>query len=194
MTANLPAAVVEWARRHASCADCNGEGTVYRYHEDHAGLSCGPCAGTGVSAGALRELSAILETVRAEAVEAPLIYHSNGEAGDGQNICGGCGDERDEPHTWKECAAVLLRARDHFMDRLIEADRKLDTERSEAVAAEREACARVCEEERRQYLESAGKCAAAGNSTGELGDTHGALACRLCAGAIRQRTEQEREP
>lgn len=36
-----------------------------------------------------------------------LAYVSNGEAGDGQSVCSSCGEERDQPHTWEECAKRL---------------------------------------------------------------------------------------
>lgn len=36
-----------------------------------------------------------------------LAYVSNGEAGDGQHVCSSCGEERDQPHTWEECAKRL---------------------------------------------------------------------------------------
>jgi hypothetical protein len=39
----------------------------------------------------------------------PLIWTSNGEAGDGQEECSGCTEERDEPHTVSECAETKRR-------------------------------------------------------------------------------------
>lgn len=46
-----------------------------------------------------------------------LVWVSNGEAGDGQNVCSECGMEMDSPHTWKECIAEIKAQ--HGRDRAI---------------------------------------------------------------------------
>lgn len=40
----------------------------------------------------------------------PLVWTSNGEAGDGQNECSVCGQELDEPHSWRDCLKCVERA------------------------------------------------------------------------------------
>lgn len=35
----------------------------------------------------------------------PLVWTSNGEAGDGQEACSECGEELEEPHTYRDCLA-----------------------------------------------------------------------------------------
>ena len=51
-----------------------------------------------------------------------LGWCSNGEAGDGQSQCLGCGTELDEPHTWEECIATLRAERVRLGDLLLERD------------------------------------------------------------------------
>jgi hypothetical protein len=45
-----------------------------------------------------------------------LRHESLGETGDAVSICNGCDEERDEPHTWEDCAARLRTERDTAID------------------------------------------------------------------------------
>lgn len=68
---------------------------------------------------------------------APLHYEANPEAGDGQSVCDGCGEERDEPHTWRECADRLTRLQIEGVNALVEQALREEAEiqRDEARAA-----------------------------------------------------------
>lgn len=76
---------------------------------------------------AQEEESAAREALSAAQSErrAPLRYESNGEVGDGQWVCRGCGEERDEPHTWRDCAARLADAQREGFDHAVNLDRAL---------------------------------------------------------------------
>lgn len=54
------------------------------------------------------DFSVVLEPAEADPqVYAPLIDCSNGEAGECQSVCTGCGAVLDAPHLWRECVARL---------------------------------------------------------------------------------------
>lgn len=99
------------------------------------GIGCKECGALGpIAARGLRDVDASVD-LATEASElwnqrvaplAPLVYSSNGEAGDGQHHCSGCLEERDEPHAWEECAGELLRGRDMIMETLIRRDNEID--------------------------------------------------------------------
>ena len=100
---------------HSECATEQGEGldpectcgadTIARLRADVARLTAAQCP--------------------------PLVYQSNGEAGDGQMVCAHCGMDRDEPHPWAECVVERehrdTAAADMVHDELIgDADRMRD--------------------------------------------------------------------
>jgi hypothetical protein len=54
---------------------------------------------------------------------APLVSHPNADAGDHTVTCSGCDEERDDPHTWEDCAQRLREQLAHFRDLAIERER-----------------------------------------------------------------------
>lgn len=74
-----------------------------------------------------------LEVQRLTAIVCPpLVWESNGEAGDGQTVCSHCGEERDEPHPWSECAPAhfaKVQAIDSEIQRELDAERDAEVQR-----------------------------------------------------------------
>jgi hypothetical protein len=67
---------------------------------------------------ALQDSLAELENTLSPAI----VYTPNGEAGDGQNHCAGCGEERDDCHWWSDCVVVLKKERDALIQSLLDKD------------------------------------------------------------------------
>ena len=56
-------------------------------------------------------------------LHAPMCWQDNGEAGDGQSVCCGCGQDTEDahtPHTWKQCADNIALTRDGLFGQLAE--------------------------------------------------------------------------
>lgn len=51
-----------------------------------------------------------------------IVWSSNGQAGDSSGRCECCGEERDEPHTWEECARQSAAHDIATVDRAIDAE------------------------------------------------------------------------
>lgn len=51
----------------------------------------------------------LLEARKQHKLGPPLVYVSNGEAGDGQDVCAGCGEEREHQHNWGECRRQIVK-------------------------------------------------------------------------------------
>ncbi len=73
--------------------------------------------------GAIIELCAEVRRLREENVPA-IEWTPNGEAGDSTGACEGCGEERDEPHAWRDCRKNW----EHKWDTVFDVARKSEEE------------------------------------------------------------------
>lgn len=55
-----------------------------------------------------------------------IVWSANGEAGDSTGRCEVCGEERDEPHTWEECARQLAAHDIATVNRMIDVEARAE--------------------------------------------------------------------